>query len=158
MRKHVIQKMEKLEAPDSILKDAGKRITQILKELSDRGIDGEAYINSPKGMAEYLIYCSDEEQRDEVFLRCGGCLFYHLFDSGNDSCSKYKFTDETPKPILCNDFQSCGYDYYERVQRCIDQCWKCSLYKKDEGFGGACKENHDSFAIECPFLKLTNEV
>lgn len=112
-------------APDALLDDVKKLLDSALKQLRDVGIDGKAYLRSPKGQVALLVYEQEMKVNDASGERCGRCLHYGMIDidDENDDHTCGKGMDGLPE--ICRLFEDSGEEFVVRLQAGLHRCSGC---------------------------------
>src|SRR4030042_1645261 len=132
-----------------IIKQEEELIKKSLVELKEYGIDGEKYLNSAKGQAEYIMYCSMEDAKGRCYHRCSVCQKY-FYDGRNVGCcgNIIAFSE------ICNEFLDSQQTFEERIQEYFERCMLCDNADIIENYGlkdVVCKLNKNIMVDFCEY-------
>lgn len=108
-----------------------KKILQKHKDTlkSIFNIDAEAYLNSIEGQIEYISFCVQEKNNQDLSERCDRCSHYFMKHPNEDEmqtgCDLFDVM-----PMNCKQFHDTGKDFVERLFLTVDRCTFCKNLKK----------------------------
>jgi hypothetical protein len=124
------------------IKSAQESIEEILFDLDKNyGVDGNKYITSDKGKAEYAIFCSTDDQMRYNEERCSRCTNWWVSPPNSDQdknippdnseigCIKYigQGYGVPYSIVICRHFVDSSYSSFERVSQFMwGRCASCT--------------------------------
>jgi len=115
-----LHRLIKIEAPPAIIDKEKEIIKNYHLKLLSIGINSTTYLESVNGQIEYLITCADEDQLNNISIRCGQCTHYCLFNTY--ICEIYKEN----RPVICEKFDDSNMDITQRLaQLACGRCCSC---------------------------------